>query len=251
MTSQQTGHVQLYSCFIKLLKCLQAANLYPWVSFISRLVTQIHTLYMHIWEVHYTCINFSRLGNPGFAKKISFKHFYWLCIYLLSSWQCFVKLNLYSPYDLFIPPNIYVNDYRSFICNCQTLEMTWRSFSWQASDRLVSSYSGVLLGKRKERSTGQARVDESLCVLRRVEEAWCGQSSLLGFFVHGHKVPTVWYHCTWGLSASTDMVSASMLGGFPGSSAVKNLPANAGNARDVGSVPGSGRSPGGGNSSPL
>ena len=34
--------------------------------------------------------------------------------------------------------------------------------------------------------------------------------------------------------------------GFPGSSVVKNLPANAGALRDMGSVPGSRRSPGGG-----
>ena len=32
---------------------------------------------------------------------------------------------------------------------------------------------------------------------------------------------------------------------------VKNLPANAGDTRDVGSVPGSGRSPGGGHGNPL
>ena len=32
---------------------------------------------------------------------------------------------------------------------------------------------------------------------------------------------------------------------------VKNLPANAGDPRDVGSVPGSGRSPGEGNDNPL
>ena len=32
---------------------------------------------------------------------------------------------------------------------------------------------------------------------------------------------------------------------------VKNLPANAEDVRDVGSIPGSGRSPGGGNGSPL
>ena len=32
---------------------------------------------------------------------------------------------------------------------------------------------------------------------------------------------------------------------------VKNLPANAGNIRDVGSIPGSGRSPGGGKGNPL
>ena len=32
---------------------------------------------------------------------------------------------------------------------------------------------------------------------------------------------------------------------------VKNLPANAGNVRDAGSIPGSGRSPGGGHGGPL
>jgi len=36
--------------------------------------------------------------------------------------------------------------------------------------------------------------------------------------------------------------------GFPGGSVVKNLPANAGH---MGSIPGSGRSPGGGNGNPL
>ena len=35
--------------------------------------------------------------------------------------------------------------------------------------------------------------------------------------------------------------------GFPGGLVIKNLPANAGDARDVGSIPGLGRSPGGGN----
>ena len=35
--------------------------------------------------------------------------------------------------------------------------------------------------------------------------------------------------------------------GFPGGKVVKNLPANAGNERDTSSIPGSGRSPGGGN----
>ena len=39
--------------------------------------------------------------------------------------------------------------------------------------------------------------------------------------------------------------------GFPGGSGVKNLPANAEGARDAHSVPGSGRSPGERNSSPL
>ena len=36
-------------------------------------------------------------------------------------------------------------------------------------------------------------------------------------------------------------------GGFPGGSVVKNLPANAGDTRDMGSISGWGRFPGGGN----
>ena len=39
--------------------------------------------------------------------------------------------------------------------------------------------------------------------------------------------------------------------GFPGGAAVKNLPANAEDTRDVGSIPGSECSPGGGNGNPL
>ena len=39
--------------------------------------------------------------------------------------------------------------------------------------------------------------------------------------------------------------------GFPGDSVVKNLPANAGDTGEVSSVPGSGRSPRGGNGNPL
>ena len=39
--------------------------------------------------------------------------------------------------------------------------------------------------------------------------------------------------------------------GFPGGSVVKNLPANAGNTGDAGSIPMSERSPGGGNGDPL
>ena len=39
--------------------------------------------------------------------------------------------------------------------------------------------------------------------------------------------------------------------GFLGGTVVKNSPASAGDARDLGSIPGSGRSPGGGNGNPL
>ena len=39
--------------------------------------------------------------------------------------------------------------------------------------------------------------------------------------------------------------------GFPGGSVVKNLPVDAGDSGDAGSIPGSGRSPGGGSGNPL
>ena len=39
--------------------------------------------------------------------------------------------------------------------------------------------------------------------------------------------------------------------GFPDGTMVKNLPANAGDIRNLGSIPGLGRSPGGGNGNPL
>ena len=42
-----------------------------------------------------------------------------------------------------------------------------------------------------------------------------------------------------------------MLGGFPGGSVVKNMPAKAGDIGDMGSITGWGRSPIGGNGNPL
>ena len=39
--------------------------------------------------------------------------------------------------------------------------------------------------------------------------------------------------------------------GFPGGASGKNLPANAGDIKDTGSIPGSGRSPEGGHGNPL
>ena len=47
------------------------------------------------------------------------------------------------------------------------------------------------------------------------------------------------------------MVNIHLLWGFPGGSMLKNLPANAGDLGDAGSIPGPGRSPGGGNGSLL
>ena len=39
--------------------------------------------------------------------------------------------------------------------------------------------------------------------------------------------------------------------GFPGGAVLKNMPANVGDVGDTGLIPGSGRSPGGGNGNPL
>ena len=41
------------------------------------------------------------------------------------------------------------------------------------------------------------------------------------------------------------------MGGFPGDTVVKNLPAHAGDGRDSGLIPGEGRSPGKGNGNSL
>ena len=48
-----------------------------------------------------------------------------------------------------------------------------------------------------------------------------------------------------------DVIDIYKLLHFPGGLVVKNLPLNAGDARDTSSVHGSGRSPGGGNGNPL
>ena len=46
-------------------------------------------------------------------------------------------------------------------------------------------------------------------------------------------------------------INTNLFRGFPGGSMLKNLPANAGDTGDAGMIPGSGRSPGGGNGNPL
>ena len=47
------------------------------------------------------------------------------------------------------------------------------------------------------------------------------------------------------------IVATTWMGGFPGGIVVKNPPANAGDARDMGFISRSGRSPGGQNANPL
>ena len=49
----------------------------------------------------------------------------------------------------------------------------------------------------------------------------------------------------------TERLSLVLYSGFPGGSVVKNPPTNAGDTRDLGLIPVSGRSPGVGNDNPL
>ena len=49
----------------------------------------------------------------------------------------------------------------------------------------------------------------------------------------------------------TISIQIYLLVGFPGALVVKNLPSNAGDVRDTGLIPGSGRSPGAGYGNPL
>ena len=57
--------------------------------------------------------------------------------------------------------------------------------------------------------------------------------------------------CNTGSSVWCSVMTQRGGMGFPGGAVVKNLPANAGDPRDVGLIPGSGRSPAGGNGNPL
>ena len=56
---------------------------------------------------------------------------------------------------------------------------------------------------------------------------------------------------TYLLLYITFNLKCTYLWGFPGGTEVKNPPANAEDARDTGSIPESGRSPGEGNGNPL
>ena len=65
-----------------------------------------------------------------------------------------------------------------------------------------------------------------------------------------------WWAAVSGVAQSrtrrkSDLAAAVDAGGFPGGAVAKNPPTNAGDARDAGSIPGSGRPPGEGNGNPL
>ena len=65
------------------------------------------------------------------------------------------------------------------------------------------------------------------------------------------EVPGEYQDGLTGDRKPTERVSVTEGWGFPGGSVVKHPHANAGDTGDMGSIPGSGRSPGGGNGNPL
>ena len=70
---------------------------------------------------------------------------------------------------------------------------------------------------------------------------------LVSHYIAG-RVPMFW----WNTKAELFLIVLLNLHmGFPGGSVVKNLSAYAGDARDTGSIPGLGRSPGEGNDNSL
>ena len=80
---------------------------------------------------------------------------------------------------------------------------------------------------------------------------------LTHFFETGRIKVTNWerhthlLRSTWHVAGAWWLVHEWMNECFPGGTVVKNPPATAGDTRDLGSIPGSGRSPGEGNNNPL
>ena len=95
-----------------------------------------------------------------------------------------------------------------------------------------------------------------VCKFKVMEELWNDERRAVaeGFYLYS-MVRVIWAHVrqsnirNWLTSAN--FVQIWQCVGFPGGSMVMNLPANAGATGDMHSVPGSGRSPGGRNGSPL
>ena len=93
------------------------------------------------------------------------------------------------------------------------------------------------------------------CFAKNLEQCWAQNSHLMNEFIF--SIP-LWQSLIahllyvrdssecWGREDIQDLRM-----GFPGGLVVKNPPANAGDIRDTGLIPVSGRSPGGGNGNPL
>ena len=83
--------------------------------------------------------------------------------------------------------------------------------------------------------------------------SWNVASSSVTFYpyINGYFCVYIAFSCSFLGCNLPSVISCFLDQGFPSGPAVKNAPANAGDARDVASVPGSGRCPGGGHGNPL
>ena len=83
--------------------------------------------------------------------------------------------------------------------------------------------------------------------------SWNVASSSVIFYpyINGYFCVYIAFSCSFLGCNLPSVISCFLDQGFPSGPAVKNAPANAGDARDVASVPGSGRCPGGGHGNPL
>ena len=66
-----------------------------------------------------------------------------------------------------------------------------------------------------------------------------------------HRLQSNESQCTPTTACMPQLLKPTHLGGFPGGLVVKNPPASAEDTGDAGSIPGLGKSPGGGNGNPL
>ena len=83
----------------------------------------------------------------------------------------------------------------------------------------------------------------------KVQNIQTGFRYLKGYQPHSEMIP--YCHPKMDIMAVRILCLLFLITGFPGSSVVKNLPANARDTGDAGSIPGSERSPGVGNGNPL
>ena len=117
----------------------------------------------------------------------------------------------------------------------------------QFSPRMPILCFVLLIEKRTKRSSYLMR--KSLSEFRYFH----GRAEMASF-KHRPRFPVYWAARLWeGQKVTLKEISVflSPRTGFPGSTGVKNSPAKAGDPRDVGSIPGLGRTPRGGNGKPL
>ena len=101
-------------------------------------------------------------------------------------------------------------------------------------------------------SCGTLPITQLVCMLicASVKRAGIAEAQSLGGKMFPEAAVTNG-HKSGGLKQQKFTLTVEVSKGSPGGAVIKNLPANAGDAKDAGWIPGWGRSPGGGNGNPL